>query len=537
MNGLDFFVIGFYIAGMIGLSYWIGRRMQTDQDYYIAGNRLPWYAIGLSTMATQCSTNSLLGAPAFVVATGLVWLQYELAVPLAMLFLMWILLPMYRKQRLISIYEYLERRFGPETRVTLSLIFQFTRSFSTGVTVYGIALVLDVTTGIGFLPAVLLLGVVTIVYDMLGGMGAVVWSDVIQMVVLVAGVLCVGVVVFNHVGGWQEIIAYAPAKTFQTLDFSGHGMGDGKSFAFWPMLIGGFFLYLAYYGCDQSQVQRELSGTGIRDLRYSLFFNGIGRFPLVTLYCGVGVGMAAYLEKNPGFLNSLPKLANGEPNLNTLVPQFVLTYLPHGLIGLVIIALFAAAMSSLDSTINSLSAATCCDVIERFFLSKDQQVPIWVNKVLTVFWGTVCTLFALIADKISTTVIESINKISSLMNGPLLATFLLAIFTRKTRNRPMVVGIVAGFAANFVCWKYFPDVSWLWWNFIGTVVTAAVALILSLIGEVGFFQDTAGIVWQKGMNLNDPGDERSWKPFYYTLAIYSAGLIVFLWIIELLPTG
>jgi SSS family solute:Na+ symporter len=531
MNILDWFVIGIYMAGMIGLSLWVGRRMQNNRDYYVAGNRLPWYAIGLSTMATQCSTNSLLGAPAFVVITGLLWLQYELAVPLAMLFLMWILLPMFRKHKVISIYEYLEHRFGPGTRTTLSIIFQFTRAFSTGITVYGIALVLKVTTGIDFWLAVLLLGVITVIYDILGGMKAVVWSDVIQMGVLLIGIIFVGVVIFNVVGGWQGIIESAPKTTFKTLDFTGHGFGDGKTFAFWPMLIGGFFLYLAYYGCDQSQVQRELSGSGIRDLRYSLFFNGIGRFPLVLLYCGLGVAMAAYIQQNPAFLNGLPKLDNGNPNMNTLVPVFVLKYLPHGLIGLVVIALFAAAMSSLDSTINSLSATTCRDIIERFFLTNNRHMPIWGNKILTLFWGAVCTLFAFTADKIGSTIIESVNKISSLMNGPILATFLLAIFTKKIRNRPMVTGIIAGFAANFICWKYLPEVSWLWWNVIGAAVTTVIAVGLSIIIPGENFKDTAGFTWHRGLNLNDPGDEKNWRRYYVGLVIYTGVLIVILCLI------
>lgn len=530
MNRLDWTVIALYLAGMIGLSVRLGRRTLTDRDYYVAGHNLPWYAPGLSTMATQCSTNSLLGAPAFVVLHGLLWLQYELAVPLSMIFLMWVMLPMFRKLRLISVYEYVEWRFGPSTRVVLSLIFQFTRAFSTGITVFGIALVLEVTVGLAFWQAVVILAVVTIVYDVLGGIRAVIWSDVIQMGVLLLGIGFAGNALLNQLGGWTALMQAAPPETFKTLDFRGHGLGDGVTFAFWPMLLGGFFLYLAYYGCDQSQVQRELSVRRLADIRWSLFLNGVGRFPLVLAYCGLGVGLAAYLTQNPGLWETLPVRSDGSPDANVLLIAFVLRHLPHGVIGLFVIALFAAAMSSLDSTINSLSATTSRDLIERFFLPPGRGVSLLGNKLLTLFWGLVCTGFAFLADRIAPTIIEAVNMISSLMNGPILATFLLAMFTRRTRNRPMALGIVIGFAANLACWKWAPQVSWIWWNLLGAVATAATAYGISLLLRGPLYTDVRGLVWQRGLSLREPGDRVRWHWVYAGLAVYALLLLlVLLW--------
>ncbi len=529
MNMADWTVIALYMAGMIGLSAWLGRRTRDGRDYYVAGHSMPWYAPGLSTMATQCSTNSLLGAPAFVAINGLIWLQYELAVPLAMIFLMWTMLPMFRALRLVSVYEYIEKRFGPETRTLLSIVFQLTRAFGTGITVYGIALVLQHAIGIPFAVAVVLLAVVTIVYDMLGGMRAVIWSDVIQMAVLALGIVFAGGALISSLGGWRAMLDAAPPETFRTLDFARHGLGDGNEFAFWPMLIGGFFLYLAYYGCDQTQVQRELSVRRIADIRWSLFLNGVGRFPLVLAYCGLGVGLAAYLQANPDFWNVLPARADGSPNPNVLLVAFVLRNLPNGIIGLFVVALFAAAMSSLDSTINSLSATTARDILERYLLPAGRETPVWGNRLLTLFWGVVCTGFAFFADRIADTIVEAVNKVSSLMNGPILATFLLGMFTRRTRNGPMAAGIVAGFACNLAVMKWLPDISWIWWNVIGALATAAVAYVGSLLLPGALYDNRQGLVWRPGQTPRDPDDTVRWSRAYLFLAAYAvAALLVLL---------
>ena len=388
MNGLDWSVVVVYLVGMIGLSWHLGRRQADATDYYLGGNNLSWWSVGISTMATQCSTNSLLGAPAFVITTGLLWIQYEFALPLAMVFIMIFLIPFYRKLNLVSVYAYQERRFGRSARTVLSVTFQFLRAFATGVTVYGISIVLQSIVGIPFALSVLILGVVTVIYDMLGGMAAVVLSDVIQMVILYLGIALCVVYSVSAVGGVSEVFtqfsslgSIVGADTFvglQTVDFSGTGFTADTQYGFWPMLLGGLFLYVSYYGTDQTQVQRELSSKDIDDTNRSLMLNGMMRFPLVATYCFLGVCIGAYIVKNPEFLLLLDD--GGEPNYNLAVPKFVTSVLPHGVIGLVMVALFSAAMSSLDSTINSLSAATIKDLYEPFV----QKGEIPADKQLTL---------------------------------------------------------------------------------------------------------------------------------------------------------
>jgi len=500
MNALDWTIVAAYMIGMILVSWLVGRKRISNKEYYLGGNRIGYWPISISTMATQCSTNSLLGAPAFVIAVGgLLWLQYELAIPLAMIGIMLFLLPFFRKQNCLSVYEYLEKRFGPASRTALSLLFQFLRAFSTGVTVYGISIVIQALVGVPFWVAVTLLGSITIAYDCLGGIRADIYSDVIQMVVLYAGIVVCLWAAVDLVDGWGGVVSLFPADKARTIDFSGTGFRSGETFSFWPMLIGGFFLYLSYYGCDQTQVQRELSTKNVDDTNMSLFLHGILRFPLVITYCLLGVAIGAFIVKQPEFLSHVVDPDTGRTNYNLVVPVFCLRNLPHGVIGLIMVSLFAAAMSSLDSTINSLSATTLTDIVERYVTREPlhgRAEFLW-SRGTTLAWGAVCIVFSFFVSGISNSIIESINKIGSLANGPILATFLLATLTRRTNDRGVVTGIVVGFVANLLTWKLAPEVSWLWWNVTGCAVTFGVGWLASLpfpapniVGDLTFRRNT-----------------------------------------------
>jgi SSS family solute:Na+ symporter len=538
MNYFDWLVIIVYGVGMIGMSVYLGRNQESEGDYYLGSNDLGFWSIGISTMATQCSTNSLLGAPAFVIAVGgLLWLQYEIAVPLAVIAVMIFLLPFFRKQNIISVYEYLEKRFGVGTRTFLSVTFQFLRAFSTGVTVFGISLVLQKTIGISFWVAVILLGIVTVVYDFFGGMKAVVYSDVIQMIVLYAGILIATVYAIYLTGGISEVFSLIPEDKSLVLDFSHHGFGDGKTFAFWPMLIGGFFLYVSYYGCDQTQVQRELSSKDLDDTNMSLFVNGIFRFPLVLTYIFLGTALMAYIAKHPEFLNLL-KTSDGSIEYNLAVPTFVLQHLPHGIIGLIVVALFSAAMSSLDSTINSLSALTMRDVIERFFLKSQirKKTELFLSRITTIFWGTLCIIFAFFVGGISESIIESINKIGSLLNGSILATFLLAILTKRANGYGAVSGIIVGFLVNIFLWIYYPEISWMWWNAIGCLVTFGIGYTVSIVVKAEQnYSLIKNLIFKKNQKEFFQY-KRNWPVYYSILTVYFFLIILICYFIQKIPS-
>ncbi|MEM8500967.1 MAG: sodium:solute symporter [Pseudomonadota bacterium] len=482
---LDWLVIAFYITLLVGFAWWLSRRQESRVDYYVGGRNVHPWPVAMSIMATQCSTNSILGAPAFVAFAaggGLVWLQYELAVPLAMVALLLFVTPLFRQLQLISIYAYLEQRFDLKTRLTLSGLFLFIRAFATSVTVYSVAIVIDLITGLGFVWSVILLGTFTIVYDVLGGIRGVIYSDVIQLTILVSVLFLILYLLASSAGGLYEMLQQLEPERRQAIDFSAHGFGDGATFAFWPMLIGGFFLYVSYYGFDQSQVQRTMSTRDIDGSNQALFLNGLLRFPVVLLYCLVGAGIAVYASNNPGFVAALPD-NNGSPEYNLAVPLYMINVLPVGLVGLSMVALFAAAMSSLDSVLNSLSATTMEDFVRRFNRQSvwTDRKEILISRFITMCWGIATLAMAFFVGDIADTVLEAINQIGSLANGSILAVFALGLWTTNIRGGPAIVGMITGMATNAYFWLFVPSVSWLWWNVIGFVMTFVVALCFNVL--------------------------------------------------------
>jgi SSS family solute:Na+ symporter len=473
MSLLDWLVVGVYLLGMLILAAFLGMRQTSRRDYYLGGGRLPAWSLATSTIATQCSTNSLLGAPAFVgfvAGGGMIWLQYELAVPLAMLVLMYLFLPM-RSGAFISVYGFLEDRLGSSVRLLASSCFQLFRGVATGVTVYGVALVITLLVDVSYTEAVLILMGVTIAYDVLGGMRAVVISDVIQIVLIIGAVVASLVLLTAQIGDFSLLFE----QRTSALDFS-WGVDNSGNYGFWPMLIGGLFLYVAYYGCDQSQAQRVLAAADPEATRRVLLLNGVLRFPLVLLYCLLGLALAAYAAQHD-FVSLMPLQDNGQPNFNLAYPIYVLSTFPPGVVGLVMVGIFAAAMSSIDSALNSLSAATIEDYVKRTG-ERSERTLFVASKLATLGWGLFAVVFSYQVEHIAPTVLEAINKIGSMANGPLLALFSLALLFPGVGERRAVVGFICGLVANGVLWQFAPGVSWLWWNVSGF----AVALVAALIG-------------------------------------------------------
>lgn len=472
MGAIDWIVVAAYLLGLLLLAVWSGRKQSSGGDYYLAGRDLPSLSLATSTIATQCSTNSLLGAPAFVgfiAGGGMVWLQYELAVPLAMLALAYLLLPI-RRSGHVSIYGFLEERLGRQARLLASGCFLLFRGVATGVTVYGVAIVLELLLDISYTTSVVLLMLVTISYDLLGGLRAVVISDVVQMVLIVVSVL-IGLAFLVMDAGEASAFALDRAQVIR-LDLGVAGNGD---YGLWPMLIGGFFLYCAYYGCDQSQAQRVLAARSESETGRVLAFNGVLRFPLVFLYCLLGLALATYAARHPEFLQMLPATDDGSPNINLVFPAYVLQQFPVGLVGLVMVGIFAAAMSSIDSALNSLSAAT----VEDFWFGQSgaptPAAALTAGRVSTVVWGLFAVVLSYQVENIAPTVLESINKIGSFANGPLLALFVIALLSPGVGQKQAILAFAAGIVANACVSFWLPGVSWLWWNLIGFMAAMVIA--------------------------------------------------------------
>lgn len=479
LSALDWIVIATYLVAMLVLAIYLGRKQRSRNDYYLGGNGLPSWALATSVVATQCSTNSLLGAPAFVgfaAAGGMLWLQYELAVPLAMLALCLLFIPI-RRSGVISIYAFLELRLGRESRLLASACFLFFRGVATGVTVYGVGWVVSMVTGLSYTWAVLILMGITIAYDVLGGMRAVVVSDVIQMLLLTAAVLVTLAWLYEPLSTHYADLAHrTPALVNEW------GLTSGNTYGFWPMLIGGFFLYVAYYGCDQSQAQRLLAAHDEAGTRRVLLLNGLMRFPLVLAYCLVGLGLAAYALDHTDFISGLPLTESGDPNYNLVFPSFVAREFAQGFAGLAIVGLFAAAMSSIDSALNSLSASTVEDFLTRLTDGSERRLFL-VSKLVTLGWGLFAVAFSFQVERIAPTVLEAINKIGSMANGPLLALFASALLLPFAGQRAALLGFVLGLSTNLLLWLAVPTVSWLWWNVSGLAVGLLPSLIVALVSR------------------------------------------------------
>jgi SSS family transporter len=516
MTALDWSIVALYLGGLITLSYFLGRGQTDQRDYYLSGQKMTWRSVGLSTMATQLGAISFISAPAFVGLRengGMKWLSYEFGVPLAMLFLIGFIVPPLYRAGVVSIYEYLEKRFAGSTRTLVSLVFQISRSLATGVTIYALGLVLSAALGVPIWVTILITGGVTIVYDMLGGMKAVVYSDVIQMAVIFFGILLCAGFALHLVGGWDAFVANLDPNRLRAVEFANWGVVDGREFGFWPMVIGGFFLYSSYYGCDQSQAQRWLSCESLQQARRTLLFNGLARFPLVLLYSVMGLILGALAVTNSRFMGMV---SPEDPDL--MVPTFIIHFLPVGLTGLLIVAILAAAMSSLDSALNSLSAATMRDLVVRNVKrSLTDKENLRYSKLLTLFWGIVCSLTAFSAGNISPTVIEAINLVGSLFYGPILATFGLAVLSRRTNALGANVGLLAGVVLNFGLWIFARDaVFWFWWNFTGAATTVVVGYGLSVLVE-----PSVGI--KKLLSLEQVGFRRKETA---TLLAYFFGIVI-----------
>ena len=476
MGPLDWTIVALYFAGIIAISAWIGRRQGSGEDYFLGGRRLGGGLIALSLAANQVSAVSLVGAPAFVAMRsggGLRWLQYEFSVPLAMIGIMVVLLPLFRRLSGASIYEYVEKRFGLPSRLALSAIFLLSRGLSTGVVLYASALVLAVSLGISLELTLLLVGLVAIVYTTLGGITADVVSDALQLLILWGGTLAAILVILPMVGGFEGALQSLTPDRIVTIDLASHGFGDGENFAFWPMLIGGFFLYLSYYGCDQSQAQRLMSTPSEGVSRNSLLINGLVRFPVVLTYCLLGLLLAAFISARPDWIASA-----GIDDPNMLVPAFIIDFLPPGVVGLVIAGIFAATMSSVDSALNSLSAVTLNDFAARFKpqLQNDGRAFLRLSRITTLIWGAFCLASGYLMSQSGETVIELVNRIGSAFYGPILAVFVAGALLRGANGTGAMTGLVAGLLANIALWQFAPGVSWLWWNPIGFVVSLGVCL-------------------------------------------------------------
>jgi SSS family transporter len=472
---IDLSVIAAYLVGIT----WFGARFRHSQntlkDYFLGGRTAPWWAIALSIVSAETSTLTVIGTPALSFTGNFGFLQVVFGYLLARIVISTLFLPAYFRGEMYTAYQLMDIRFGPRIRKLTAGTFLILRALAEGVRVFAISIVISIVLGTGEMTSIVVIMLLTLVYTYEGGMTAVIWTDVVQMVLYVAGAgLSLYALLQQIDGGWAHVVEIAqPLNKFQVLDFRLGPPAEffSRTYSFWGGVIGGCFLTTASHGTEQLIVQRLLSAGSERQSRAALLSSWLVIFIQFTLFLIVGVCLFTLYQDR-----SLQR-----PSVtDSIYPRFIWEQLPVGLSGLVIAAILAAAMSNLSAALNSLSSTTVMDLWRPF--SRNRTVTseaIWLRRarVATVCWGGVLLGVALLARNWGG-VLEAGLGIASIIYGSLLGVFLLGLLTRRATESGAMIGMCAGLAVTLYL-RFYTPVAWTWYISLGTAITFSVGWVSS----------------------------------------------------------
>ncbi len=470
LNKVDFSIIALYLAGITLFGLRFRKKQQTLRDYFLAGREIPWWAIALSIVAAETSTLTIISIPGLAYDTNFTFLQVILGYVVGRVVISFVLLPHYFRGDLYTAYELIERRFGRGLRSLTAGLFLLTRAAAEGVRVYAVSIVVSIALGTGEIASIAIITALTLIYTFEGGLAAVIWTDVVQTVIYVGGTL-VGLATIVHLvpGGWSAIhSAAASAGKFQVFDFS---TKLSVPYTFWAGVIGGTFFTTASHGTDQLIVQRLLAARGQKQSVTALLSSGVAILFQFALFLMVGVMLWAYYR--------VPSSVFGRPD--RIYPTFIVSRMPHGISGLLIAAILAAAMSNLSAALNSLSSSAIMDFYARLRPQSDEKTKMRLSRLATLGWALVLFALAVIALHKVGRVVEVGLQIASVAYGALLGAFLLGTLTRRANQLGAMIGMICGFGVELYLWRG-TSIPWTWWVMIGTSVTFAVGWICS-----GFF--------------------------------------------------
>ena len=556
MRLLDWAVVVAYLAYVI----WDGVRMTkhsgSAEGYFLANRSLPWWAVGLSVMATQLSAITLVGTTGQGYNDGMRFIQFYYGLPLAMIILCITAVPFFYRAKVFTAYEYLEKRFDLKTRTLTSFFFLISRGLGVGVIIAAPSVILSIVLGWSETATVFAMGLSTTIYTMIGGVQAVTWTDVKQMIVIFFGLfVCLFIILSKfppEVSLGDALHLAGATGRLTTVDTT---FDLKQTYTLWSGLIGGLFLMLAYFGCDQSQVQRFLTAKSVGEGRTSLLMSAFVKIPMQFLILLVGVlvfvfyqfqtppmifnrveqtkmeagaraadygalnaeygkafaarqaaaieyvknedssdpaaraaARAAYIAANEDFNEArgrgvaLVREASGNKtftDVNYVFPTFVVQNMPAGVIGLIIAAIFAAAMSSISAELNSLATATTIDFYRRHYKPEaDDRHYVRVGRIATGVLGIFACFVALYATSLGS-LIEVVNRFGSFFYGSLLGVFVLAVAVPRARARGAFWGLLFGIISVWIASR-FTDIAFLWFNVVGCLVVIVVGYLLSL---------------------------------------------------------
>jgi solute:Na+ symporter, SSS family len=476
MRYLDLAVILAYLAGVT----WFGARFRTGhkslRDYFLGGRTAPWWAICLSIVSAETSTLTIVGTPGLAFNGNLGFLQVVLGYLLARIVISVLFLPHYFRGEMFTAYELMRRRFGERIRKLTASIFLVTRALAEGVRVFAVSLVVAVVLGTGEVTSVVLITLLTLFYTLQGGMTAVIWTEVMQMILyLVGAALSFFLILAKIPGGWAHVAAVgAAAHKFTLFDF--HFAPTMAFFSlpytFWAGILGGCLLTTATHGTDQLMVQWLLSARNEAQSRTALLASWVIIAFQFTLFLLIGVLLFVFYGDQ-----HLPPPAH----IDRIYPAFLWDHLPPGLSGLMIAAILAAAMANLSAALNALSSTTVVDILHAKSGGGDDLRSVRLARFATVFWAVVLTAIGY-ASRFSHSVLEAGLRIASVPLGALLGVFLLGVLTKRAGERAAMAGVVAGLVAILYVY-YKTPVAFTWYVLIGTTVTFTVGWGVSLVGR------------------------------------------------------
>jgi SSS family solute:Na+ symporter len=484
---IDLLVLVAFLASAVIVGLFVSGRGQGLEGYLLGGRDLPWWAILGSIVATETSTATVLSVPGIAYGPdGMRFLQLAIGYIVGRLVIVRVLLPLYFEGRLLSAYQVLDRRFGPATKQGASLLFLITRNLGDGLRLFLAASVLEQLTGLSFSLSVVIAGAATIAYTFFGGMRSVVWNDCIQLVVyLLGGVATVFVIARSVPGGFGEIFEFAREHDkLQVLDFR---LSLSYPFTFWAGLIGGAVLTIGTHGTDQMMVQRYLSARSQRDAGRALALSGVVVLLQFALFLFIGVQLAAYYAGQPEVQAAWEaQKSAGTWSTDKVFPDFIINHFPRnsGLVGLLLAAILAAAMSTLSSSLNASAAAVVNDFYIPACVKKRSDAHLLaVSQGATMLFGLAQIGIGLAAQWLSSAVVTSALAIAGYAAGVLLGVFALGVLTRHANQAGALCGGAAGLvvllAVQFLLPLWDVKIAWPWFALIGSMVTFAVGSVVS----------------------------------------------------------
>lgn len=478
LSAPDLAVLIAYVVGMTLLGVYFARRQTDLRTYFVGGRDVGWFMVLMSIVATETSAVTFLSVPGVAYnpdGGNLTFLQLSFGYVIGRVLVAWFLLPQYMSGRLFSAYQLLRERFSPAVQRVASGLFLVTRTVADGLRLFLTALLLQYV-GWGVEPAILVMGAVTILYTYLGGMKAVIWTDLIQFLITVAGAgLACAFILYLLPGGFSEFVeAGSAANKFRLIDL---GFDPAQSLNLWAGVFGGAVFSMASHGADQLMVQRYLCAKSLRQARLALVLSGFVVLTQFLLFLLVGVGL--YALRQAGAFGEAAGARNDE-----VFGLFIVTRLPVGVVGILIAAVLAAAMSTLASSLNSSANALVTDFYRPLRPTRSETWYVNLSRGMTVVWGIAQMGVALVAYRLggAKSIVEQVLTVAGFTTGLLLGLFVLGSLRRPVRSQAALIGMVCGFAAVLAVWVPStvgpPLLAWPWFAPLGAGTTVVVALLV-----------------------------------------------------------